>query len=77
MMKNKEQFEFEFELDGHEFIELNNLLKFLSLANSGGEANAFIEKGKVKVNDEVETRKRHKLRAGYTVIFMDKTITIK
>jgi ribosome-associated protein len=77
MMKNKEQFEFEFELDGHEFIELNNLLKFLSLANSGGEANAFIEKGKVKVNDEVETRKRHKIRSGFTVVFNDKTIIVK
>lgn len=76
-MKNKEEFELEFELDGHEFIELNNLLKFLSLANSGGEANAFIEKGKVMVNDVVETRKRHKVRAGYTVVFKDKTIIVK
>jgi ribosome-associated protein len=64
-MKNKEQFEFEFELDGHEFIELNNLLKFLSLVNSGGEANNAIEKGQVIVNDVVETRKRHKVRAGF------------
>lgn len=76
-MKNKEEFELEFELDGHEFIELNNLLKFLSLANSGGEANAFIEKGKVMVNDVVETRKRHKVRAGYTVVFKDKTIIVR
>jgi ribosome-associated protein YbcJ (S4-like RNA binding protein) len=29
----------EFELNGHEFIPLNKLLKLLNLVQSGGEAN--------------------------------------
>ncbi len=29
----------EFDLNGHEFIPLNNLLKVLGLAGTGGEAN--------------------------------------
>jgi ribosome-associated protein len=76
-MKNKEQFEFEYDLDGHEFIELNDLLKLLGLVNSGAEANAHIDKGKVQVNDVVETRKRHKIRSGFTVVYNDKTIVVK
>ena len=75
-MKNKSK-PYEFDLNGHEFIELNQLLKVVGLVNSGGEANASIEKGKVMVNDVVETRKRHKVRAGYTVVFKDKTIVVK
>ena len=76
-MKNKEEFELEFELDGHEFIELNNLLKFLSLANSGGEANAFISNGEVRVNDEVETRKRNKIKTGFIVEFDGQVLLVK
>ena len=45
-MKNKEQFEFEYELDGHEFVELNILLKTLSVVHSSTEADARITKVK-------------------------------
>ena len=67
----------EFELNGHEFIELNKLLKFLRFAGSGGEANQLIDSGDVMVNDEVETRRRKKLRAGDKVEFMGSTLIIK
>ena len=76
-MKNKEQFEFEYELDGHEFIELNILLKDLGVVHSGWEADASITKGKVTVNDEVQTLKRFKVRSGFTVVCNDKTIVVK
>jgi ribosome-associated protein len=76
-MKNKEQFEFEYELDGHEFVELNILLKTVGVAFSGGEADAAITKGKVMVNDAVETLKRYKVRSGFTVVYKDKTIIVK
>jgi ribosome-associated protein len=76
-MKSKEQFEFEYDLDGHEFIELNILLKTLGVVHSGGEADAAITKGKVTVNDEVETLKRYKVRSGFTVVYNDKTIEVK
>jgi ribosome-associated protein len=60
-----------FDLEGQEYIELNHLLKVLTLVNSGGEANMFITNGEVIVNDVVETRKRNKVRAGFVVQFKD------
>ncbi len=67
----------EFDLDGHEYIELNQLLKLMSLVGSGGEANIYITEGDVKVNDEVETRKRNKKRTGFKVEFRGQTILVK
>jgi ribosome-associated protein len=67
----------EFDLDGHEYIELNQLLKLMSLVGSGGEANIYITEGDVKVNDAVETRKRNKIRAGFKVEFRGQTILVK
>jgi ribosome-associated protein len=67
----------EFDLDGHEYIELNQLLKLMSLVGSGGEANIYITEGDVKVNDTVETRKRNKIRAGFKVEFRGQTILVK
>ncbi len=67
----------EFDLDGHEYIELNQLLKLMSLVGSGGEANIYITEGDVKVNDEVETRKRNKIRTGFKVEFRGQTILVK
>ena len=67
----------EFDLEGHEFIELNKLLKLLRMVGSGGEANSRIENGEVNVNGIVETRKRNKLRAGDVVIFQETSVTIR
>jgi ribosome-associated protein len=67
----------EFELQGHEFIPLNNLLKLLSLVETGGEANLCIEDGRVMVNGAVEKQKRKKLRIGDKVVFNDQEIIIK
>ncbi|MBK7936370.1 MAG: RNA-binding S4 domain-containing protein [Lewinellaceae bacterium] len=67
----------EFDLNGHEFITLNNLLKVLNLVGTGGEANIRIEIGEVKVNGVVETQKRKKLRPGDVVNFQTAVITIK
>ena len=66
----------EFNLNGHEFIPLNNLLKVLGLAGTGGEANIMIENGAVKVNGATETQKRKKLRAGDVVKLGKDSITI-
>ena len=67
----------EFDLEGHEFIELNKLLKLLRLVGSGGEANNRIENGEIKVNGIVETRKRNKLRAGDVVLFQENSVVIR
>lgn len=45
-------------------VELYKLMKFEGLASSGGEAKVIISEGLVRVNGEVETRKRRKMLAG-------------
>ncbi|UXX78570.1 RNA-binding S4 domain-containing protein [Reichenbachiella carrageenanivorans] len=52
-----------------EYIELNNLLKAMGWVATGGEAKIRIDSGEVKVNGEVETRRRKKMRAGDAVEF--------
>jgi ribosome-associated protein len=58
-------------------VELYKLLKFESMASSGGEAKFFISEGQVLVNDEVETRKRKKLMAGDVVEFQGEKVLLK
>lgn len=58
----------EFELT-EEYIQLNNLLKALSLVGSGGEAKLLIKDGYVLVNGETELQVRKKLRKGDVVLF--------
>lgn len=67
----------EFELRGHDFIPLNDLLKILRLVGTGGEANIRIADGEVLVNGAVETQKRKKLRPGDVVEFEGRQVTIK
>ncbi len=52
-----------FPLNG-DFIELYKLLKFIQLAESGGEAKMMVEDGIVKLNGETEYRKRAKVKPG-------------
>jgi len=59
-----------------EYIQLNNLLKALSLVGSGGEAKLLIKEGLVLVNGEVEFQIRKKLRAGDKIDFDEEKITI-
>ncbi len=58
-------------------IELFKLLKFESLVCSGGEAKIMISEGLVKVNSEVETRKRRKIVSGDVIEFGDEKMIIK
>jgi ribosome-associated protein len=67
----------EFELQGQDYITLNNLLKVLHLVGTGGEANIRISNGEVRVNGAVETQKRKKLRAGDKVEFGKAAIEIR
>lgn len=59
-----------------EFIELDNLLKVLELVASGAQARQSILVGEVKVNGQVETRIRRKLRLGDYVEFGRQRISI-
>jgi len=65
-----------FELEGREYIELNNLLKITGLCESGGRAKVLISEGQVKVDDEVELRKRCKIRTGQVVEFSGQKVKI-
>ncbi len=50
-------------------VELYKILKFEALVASGGEAKLVISEGLVKVNGDVETRKRKKVMSGDTIEF--------
>ena len=47
-----------------EFIDLLQLLKATGYAATGGEAKMMVEDGLISVNNELELRKRRKLRPG-------------
>lgn len=64
------------ELGEQDHIQLNSLLKLLTLVSSGGEAKMMIKNGEVSVNGEVEYRLRNKLRQGAVVHFLDKEIQV-
>lgn len=65
-----------FELQGHDYIELCNLLKITGLVESGGRAKTLISDGQVKVDNRVEYRKRCKLRPGQQVEFEGQLIKV-
>lgn len=67
----------EFQLEGKEFIELDNLLKVTGLSDSGGTAKIAIAAGLVKVDGQVELRRRCKIRTGQLVEFEDRKIIVK
>jgi ribosome-associated protein len=58
-----------------EFIQLNQLLKAVGWCDNGAEANEAIDTGLVKVNGEVEFRKRNKIMPGFIVEMNNKTVT--
>jgi ribosome-associated protein len=50
-------------------VELYKILKFESLVNSGGEAKIVIDDGLVRVNGDIELRRRRKIRENDIVDF--------
>jgi ribosome-associated protein len=65
-----------FPLDGHDYIELNKLLKVMGLSDSGGMAKMAVSDGLVKVDGVVELRKRCKIRSGQIVEFQGHKIRV-
>lgn len=53
-------------------IELNNFLKIVGIAGTGGKAKIIIRSGSVKVNGIVETRNKRKLHANDVVEYSGK-----
>jgi ribosome-associated protein len=67
----------DFDLDaGHEYVELNQLLKLVGIANSGGQGKAIVASGAVTVDGALELRKTAKIRAGQVVRIDDAEIRI-
>ena len=66
-----------FNLEGNEFIELHNLLKITGLVGSGGMAKNLIGDGQVLVDEQVELRKRCKIRVGQIVEFAGEQIQVE
>ncbi|MDQ3111240.1 MAG: RNA-binding S4 domain-containing protein [Bacteroidota bacterium] len=60
-----------------EFIELIQLLKVLGIAETGGHAKIIVDDGLVKLNGEVEIRKRAKLRVGDKIEVDGETIVME
>ena len=65
-----------FMLDSHPFVALCDLLKLEGWCESGGAAKAVIEQGLVKVDGQVETRKRCKIISGQVVSFAGQQIKV-
>ena len=60
-----------------EFIKLDQFLKWLAVVDSGSDAKQVILDGKVKVNDEVETRRGRKIYPEYKVEVFDKIYVVE
>ena len=67
----------EFQLQGHAFVELDDLLKLTGLCDTGGMAKTAIAEGRVTIDGAVELRRRRKIRAGQTVAFEGRTIAVR
>jgi ribosome-associated protein len=67
----------EFDLADHDYIELHSLLKVTGLCESGGVAKLLVADGLVRVDGEVELRKRRKIRTGQTVVLHDQQIVVQ
>lgn len=66
-----------FNLENHPHVELCDLLKFQGWCESGGAAKEAIAEGRVKVNGQVETRKRCKIVDGQKVSYQGMNVTVK
>lgn len=58
-------------------IQLDQFLKMNGIVPTGGQAKLLIQGGEVKLNGEVETRRKKKLVAGDVVEVFGRTLTVK
>jgi len=58
-------------------IELGQFIKWMNLADTGGQAKYLIQSGMVEVNGELETRRRRKLVAGDIVGIDDREFVVE
>ena len=58
-------------------IQLDQFLKLQGIAGTGGQAKMLIQGGEVRVNGEMETRRRRKLKLGDVVEVGDERIVVE
>lgn len=58
-------------------IDLQDFLKLSGLVETGGEAKFRVQGGEVRLNGEVETRRRKKLREGDVVEYAGERLVVK
>ena len=66
----------QFALDGHDYVELHQLLKLVGVVDSGGAGKHLVAEGAVEVDGVVELRKSCKIRAGSNVVVGDVAIDV-
>ena len=66
----------QFALDGHDYVELHQLLKLVGVVDSGGAGKHLVAEGAVEVDGVVELRKSCKIRAGSNVVVGDAAIDV-
>ncbi|MDO4245574.1 MAG: RNA-binding S4 domain-containing protein [Deinococcus sp.] len=57
-------------------IDLQDFLKLRGLVETGGEAKFRVQGGEVRVNGEIETRRRKKLRRGDVVEYAGQRVKV-
>ncbi|MGQ9681928.1 MAG: RNA-binding S4 domain-containing protein [Anaerolineae bacterium] len=57
-------------------IDLDSFLKWQGLVTTGGHAKQLIQSGQVRVNGQVETRRKRKLTTGDMVTLGEHTVTV-
>ena len=63
--------------DEADTLTLAAALKLAGLADTGGQAKQWIQAGEVRVNGEVETRRKRRLVPGDEITFADATFVIE
>ncbi len=66
----------EISLDGRPHIDLCDLLKVAGFCPTGGVGKHLVAEGSVKVDGEVELRKRAKIRSGQIVEYKGQQVKV-
>ncbi|MDF7676928.1 RNA-binding S4 domain-containing protein [Neisseriaceae bacterium ESL0693] len=66
----------QFDLAGHPYVALCDLLKLSGWAHSGGEAKHLISAGQILRNQQPEQRKTAKIKAGERISMHQQTLDI-
>ncbi len=59
-----------------DYIKLDQLLKYASIVQTGGQAKLLIKNGQIKVNNEVVFQRGRKIHKGDKIIIDDEDLII-